>query len=291
MATIRKEHKDFMDVFNGIAPSKHRYTVFTDFVTMMAISLHNAIVKDEKLEAEYMRCIQGYKREDQLQFPKLLAIFVDISEGEPYDHFGQLFMELGFSEDRKGQFFTPPELAEMMARMTFIGIQEKLTQKAFVTLSEPACGAGSMLLASVKVLMQAGYNPANVVWIQAVDIDRVSALMCYVQLTLWHVPAEVIVGNALTLEYREHWFTPSHYLGGWKQKLAWRKMIEHLHDLEELRPSATDTASPPLLVEAIHAPQSEETVGVVHPATITDMPLSVHPRRNVKVNPQFGFDF
>jgi hypothetical protein len=88
-----------MDVFNGIAPSKHRYTVFTDFVTMMAISLHNAIVKDEKLEAEYMRCIQGYKREDQLQFPKLLAIFVDISEGEPYDHFGQLFMELGFSDD------------------------------------------------------------------------------------------------------------------------------------------------------------------------------------------------
>jgi len=291
MAIIRKEHKDFMDVFNGIAPSKHRYTVFTDFVTMMAISLHNAIVKDKKLEAEYMRCIQGYKREDQLQFPKLLAIFVDISEGEPYDHFGQLFMELGFSEDRKGQFFTPPELAEMMARMTFIGIQEKLTQKTFVTLSEPACGAGSMLLASVKVLMQAGYNPANVVWIQAVDIDRVSALMCYVQLTLWHVPAEVIVGNALTLEYREHWFTPSHYLGGWKQKLAWRKMIEHLHDLEGLRPSATDTAPPPLLVEAIPAPQSEETVGIVHQAAIADMPLSVQSRRNVKVSPQIGFDF
>lgn len=291
MTTTRKVHKDFLDVFNGIAPSKHRYTVFTDFVTMMAISLHNAIVKNEKLEAEYMRCIQGYKREDQLQFPKLLAIFVDISEGEPYDHFGQLFMELGFSEDRKGQFFTPPELAEMMARMTFIGIQEKLTQRAFVTLTEPACGAGSMLLASVKVLMQAGYNPANVVWIQAVDIDRVSALMCYIQLTLWHVPAEVIVGNALTLEYREHWFTPSHYLGGWKQKLAWRKMIEHLHDLEALRPSATDAASPPLLVEAIPAPQSEETIGIVHQATIADMPLSVQPRRKVKVNPQIGFDF
>lgn len=291
MATIRKGHKDFLDVFNDIAPSKHRYTVFTDFVTMMAISLHNAIVKDEKLEAEYMRCIQGYKREDQLQFPKLLAIFVDISEGEPYDHFGQLFMELGFSEDRKGQFFTPPELAEMMAMMTLTSMEAKLSQKTFITMSEPACGAGSMLLASVKVLMQAGYNPANVVWIQAVDIDRVSALMCYVQLTLWHVPAEVIVGNALTLEYREHWFTPSHYLGGWKQKLAWRKMIEHLYDLEGLRPSGTDTASPPLLVEAIPAPQSEEIVGIVHQAAIADMPLSVQPSRNVKVSPQIGFDF
>lgn len=288
MATI---HKDFLDVFNGIAPSKHRYTVFTDFVTMMAISLHNAIVKDEKLEAEYMRCIQGYKREDQLQFPKLLAIFVDISEGEPYDHFGQLFMALGFSEDRKGQFFTPPEIAEMMVRMTFIDIQEKLTQKAFVTLSEPACGAGSMLLASVKVLIQAGYNPANVLWIQAIDIDRVSALMCYIQLTLWHVPAEVIVGDALTLEYREHWFTASHYLGGWKQKLVWRKMIEHLRDLEEIKQSPVDPASSPLLIDVIPILQTEELVGIVHPAAIADMSPVLKSSRNVKVNPQFGFDF
>lgn len=113
-------HKDFLDIFNRISPSKHRYTVFTDFVTMFAISLHNAIVKNETWEEEYLRCIKGYAREDQLLFPKLLATFVDISEGEPYDHFGQLFMELGFSEDRKGQFFTPPELAELMARMTFI---------------------------------------------------------------------------------------------------------------------------------------------------------------------------
>lgn len=125
-------------------------------------------------------------------FPKLLAIFVDISEGEPYDHFGQLFMELGFSEGSEmGQFFTPPELAEMMARMTLTSMEEKLVNKAFITMSEPACGAGSMLLASVKVLMQAGYNPANVMWIQAIDIDRVSALMRYIQLTLWACsPAE-----------------------------------------------------------------------------------------------------
>ena len=284
-------HKDFLDVFNGIAPSKHRYTVFTDFVTMMAISLHNAIVKDEKLEAEYMRCIQGYKREDQLQFPKLLAVFVDISEGEPYDHFGQLFMELGFSEDRKGQFFTPPELSEAIAKLTFTGIEEKLAEKAFVTLSEPACGAGSMLLASVKVLLQAGYNPANVVWVQAVDIDRVSALMCYIQLTLWHVPAEVIVGNALTLEYREHWFTPSHYLGGWREKLAMQKMIKHFCELEALPQLATSTEPTALLIETMPTQQPEEPIGIAHSVAIADVSSSTNPSRNVKVNPQFGFDF
>ena len=284
-------HKDFLDVFNGIAPNKHRYTVFTDFVTMMAISLHNAVCKDEALEAEYLRCIKGYQREDQLLFPKLLAIFVEISEGEPYDHFGQLFMALGFSEDRKGQFFTPPELAEMMARMTMTDVLKMLEQKAFVTVNEPACGAGSMLLASVKVLMKAGYNPANVLWIQAVDIDRVSALMCYIQLTLWHVPAEIIVGNALTLECRERWYTPSHYLGGWKQKLAMQQMIESLCGLEAKRPvpekvlsspapEATPPSPAPLVVETIQ--ENREAA----------MPLpTTPPSRKTKVSLQIGFDF
>lgn len=281
-------HKDFLDVFNGIAPSKHRYTVFTDFVTMMAISLHNAVRKDETLEAEYLRCIKGYKREDQLLFPKLLAIFVDISEGEPYDHFGQLFMELGFSEDRKGQFFTPPELAEMMARMTLTDVAKKLEKKAFVTVSEPACGAGSMLLASVKVLMKGGYNPANVLWIQAVDIDRVSALMCYIQLTLWHVPAEIIVGNALTLEYREHWYTPSHYLGGWQQKLAMQQMVESLCELEAKRPVSEKTL--PSSVPEITLP-SPALVVVEATQENQDTVIPLPPSRKTKVNLQIGFDF
>ena len=285
-------HKDFLDIFNRISPSKHRYTVFTDFVTMFAISLHNAIVKNEKWEEEYLRCIKGYAREDQLLFPKLLAIFVDISEGEPYDHFGQLLMELGFSEDRKGQFFTPPELAEMMARMTLTSMEEKLVHKAFITMSEPACGAGSMLLASVKVLMQAGYNPANVMWIQAIDIDRVSALMCYIQLTLWHVPAEVIVGDALSLKYREHWFTPSHYLGGWKQKLAWRRMIEHIKELDQIAPAQprTKSVNDPIIREEKLASVTPKTNQQVIDTPPLNPPSHIH-KPIVAKKDQISFDF
>lgn len=284
-------HKDFLEVFNGIAPSKHRYTVFTDLVTMMAISLHNAVRKDETLEAEYLRCIKGYKREDQLLFPKLLALFVEISEVGPYDHFGQLFMELSFSEDRKGQFFTPPELAEMMARMTMTEVVKTLDKKAFVTVSEPACGAGSMLLASVKVLLEAGYNPANVLWIQAVDIDRVSALMCYIQLTLWHVPAEIIVGNALTLEYREHWYTPSHYLGGWQQKLAMQQMVESLCELEAKRP-VSEQALPSPAPEATLPSPATVVVEAVPKYQEPAIPLpTIQPSRKNKVDLQIGFDF
>ena len=44
--------------------------------------------------------------------------------------------------------------------------------------------------------------------------------MCYIQLSLWNVPAEVIVGNTLSLEYRERWYTQRHVLGFWSAKLA-----------------------------------------------------------------------
>lgn len=43
----------------------------------------------------------------------------------------------------------------------------------------------------------------------AVDVDRTAALMAYIQLSLWNVPATVVVGNSLTLEEREVWLTPA----------------------------------------------------------------------------------
>jgi len=77
-----------------------------------------------------------------------------------------------------------------------------------------------MVLAVVKTLIGAGYDPARALWVQAWDIDRLAALMAYVQLSLWNVPAEIVVGNTLSLEVREVWRTPAHHLGFWSSKLA-----------------------------------------------------------------------
>ena len=51
-------------------------------------------------------------------------------------------------------------------------------------------------------------------------MERLAALMCYIQLSLWNVPAEVIVGNTLSWEIREVWYTPAHHLGMWKHRLS-----------------------------------------------------------------------
>lgn len=99
-----------------------------------------------------------------------------------------------------------------------------------------------MVLAFVKQMQQSGHNPAQHLWVQAIDVDRLAALMCYVQLSLWHVPAEIIVGNTLSLEIREVWHTPAHILGNWTYKI--RKRAEEQAAKQESEPEVQSKILP-----------------------------------------------
>ena len=55
--------------------------------------------------------------------------------------------------------------------------------------------------------------------------------MAYIQLSLWNIPAEVIVGNTLTMELREYWRTPAHYLYDWDARLRWQSMLNGMREL------------------------------------------------------------
>lgn len=237
--------KEFLVTFRGIALYKHRYDVFRDFVTMSAISLRNAMMMNDALEKEYLGIIGNYQKQDQLQFPKLLAHLVELLEFGPRDVLGNLFEALELNSKDKGQFFTPQPISEFMAQI--VGNEDiSLGDKPFITLSEPACGAGGMVLAFVKQMQQAGYNPAERLWVQAIDVDRLAALMCYVQLSLWHVPAEVIVGNTLSMELRELWYTPAHILGNWSYKLRVRaeERATKRESEPEIQSQPTSTTNP-----------------------------------------------
>jgi hypothetical protein len=219
MASYEEAYNTLLKEIRVVARYKHRYDVFRDFVTMSAIALANAVQKREDREDEYLRLIATYERGDQLAFPKLLGCLVKALEYGPRDVLGSLYMDLELGSKDRGQFFTPFHVSEMMAEIVH-GEELKSIEKPFITLSEPACGAGGMVLAFVKVMLKYGHNPAERLWVQCIDVDRLAALMCFVQLTLWNVPAEVLVGNALSLEIREVWHTPQHILGFWQYRLA-----------------------------------------------------------------------
>ncbi len=217
--------KPFIKAFNDIARQKHRYTVFSDFVRMSAISLHNSVNKIESLENEYMDIVKGYSKEEASSMAQLLAKLIKLLDDEPIDVLGGLYMELDLGNAHTGQFFTPNHISQLMAQMSYEDELRNM-KKPFITLSEPACGAGGMVLAFAKVMLSFGHNPANTLWAQCIDIDRTAALMCYVQLSLWNIPAQILVGNTLTMEFNEQYYTPAYYLNGWEAKLKWHELMD-----------------------------------------------------------------
>jgi hypothetical protein len=242
---------DFIREFQKLAPHRHRYEVFRDFVHMSAFSLVNAwpYTRSEAIEAEFESIKARYSPEEFTGFTRLLAILQELLEPEPRDILGQLFMELELGSQHTGQFFTPPEVSELMVRMMVPIKGDPLGGKPFVTMAEPACGAGGMVLSFVKIMIEAKLNPMHRLWVQAQDIDRTAALMCYIQLSLWGVPAAVVVGNTISNEQREVFHTIGHHMGGWKWRLA--RQAEERDQQEQAKPVATtDEARPPTPSEA-----------------------------------------
>ncbi len=218
MATDHK--KAFIKLFLETARYHHRYKVFRDFVTMSAISFQNSIIKCDKLEQEYLDIIGQYERQDQLRMPKLLAELVEGLEAHYSDFLGSVFMELELFEDKMGQFFTPYHLSKLMAKLTHgSNLSSLMASREFITVSEPACGSGGMVLAFAEVMREEGFNPQTQMWAHCIDVDEVVAYMCYLQLSLFHIPAEVTIGNALSMKFRRTLKTPAHYLGFWDSKL------------------------------------------------------------------------
>lgn len=243
--------KSFIDAFNGIAKHKHRYKVFEDFVTLSAIAIHNGIRKSESLENEYLSIIAKYSKDEAKSFAQLLGELVNLLEARPKDVIGQLYMSLELGNSNSGQFFSPDSISRMMAQFV-TGEKIEIPECGFLTMSEPACGAGGMVLAYVDQMIQQKLNPAYNLWVQCIDIDRTVALMCYIQLSLWNVPAQIIVGNSLSLEFREQFFTPAHYLFNWDYKL--RKQKKELAEEKEkvtseetkIKPETSESPSTPM---------------------------------------------
>jgi len=217
--------KNIVKLFNELRHRHDLYRVFSDCMEMMALALSNAVDKAqfEVREARYMQIIKAYTRDELTCFSNILAETQIALGTAPGDLLGAVFGELEVHNKYRGQFFTPYEICTLMARMQ-VGDGERMREiiaaNGFVTVSEPACGAGAMVIAFAEAMIHAGFNPCSSVHVTAADVDSRAAHMAYVQLSLMGIPAVVIVGNTLTLEEREHFYTPAHVLGGWRRRLG-----------------------------------------------------------------------
>lgn len=210
--------KEFKKLFMSTARYHHRYKVWKDFIEMSGIALHNAIPMQrcEELEKRYMDIVGQYERDDVYAMKDLFQMLPDIFASEIDDHLGKLFMELEISNDHLGQYFTPFCLSSLCAKLAWD--ESAMLKGDYVTLSEPSIGSGGMVLAFAKAMREQGYNYQKQLYVHGIDLDPTAAWMCYIQLSLYGIPAEINIGNTLTLELRRAMYTPMYYVRGFNIK-------------------------------------------------------------------------
>lgn len=216
-------HKAFEKAIRSLAHRHHLWQVFADFCEMTALVFAQGTGFDDARERRYLDIIQRYEPDEQKRFPELLGITTEATEGLDCDFLGEVFQDLELASHWHGQFFTPYALTRLMAEMQLGDAGEIIAREGFITLHEPACGAGAMVIACARTLLDRKINYQQTLHVTAVDVDATAAHMAYIQFTLLHIPAVVIVGNTLTLETRAQYKTLAHVLGGWDYKLAMRR--------------------------------------------------------------------
>jgi hypothetical protein len=214
--------KEFDRIINGLAHRHQLWRVFSDFCEMSALAIQQSVARTEEREKRYLEIAKAYNAEELKGFAQALACVTLALEEEHQDFLGAAFMRLELGNHWKGQFFTPYHVCALMAQMSTHDAKALLETREFITMMEPACGAGAMIIALSEAFLMQELNPQTQMHVTCVDVDYTAAHMTYVQLSLLGIPAYVVVGNSLSLEEFRTYTTPMHHLGFWPYKLKRR---------------------------------------------------------------------
>lgn len=112
------------------------------------------------------------------------ALYGDLVARFPFeDLLGHVYQALGSRGHRGalGQFFTPGSISRLIAGV--LSVPDQPADARLLRACEPACGAGSMLLAFMEARLRAQGPTALRHWsITAIDLDPICARMCSAQL-------------------------------------------------------------------------------------------------------------
>lgn len=204
--------KTFIKKLSALETCKSPHDKFRDFIEMAycAHAKPTAPTKEQAdaLEERYMQIVGTYRDKDAVRaYPELLALMA-IELQKECDFLGAVAGEIGALNSHQGQFFTPYDISRMMAEMLVGEKVIEIEESGYVTVDEPASGAGGMVLAFANTLRRRGYHPETQLFVRATDISAQCYWMTFLQLTLAGIPAQVIRGNSLSLETFESAWTP-----------------------------------------------------------------------------------
>jgi len=211
-----------MDVTHGRID---RQQVFNDFNELFAIHISNAVdpvhlhtrlARAKDIEKQYTE----REIDEMLQYRQMFATMYAKSHkmGKYQNLMAHLSETNGLT--RKGQDQTPVCLAELTAALTLLDMDESkirqhIDETGFITVADDSAGTGGMLIAAAEQIDKMKINYFRHMVARAIEIDSRMVHQCYIQLSMYAIPAVVIHGNTLTLDERDRWYTPAYIWGNW----------------------------------------------------------------------------
>ncbi|MDE2102159.1 MAG: SAM-dependent DNA methyltransferase [Patescibacteria group bacterium] len=229
--TVRKSD-DFRQILKRLAYGHDLRRVFDAFVRLAACA-----VAAQTREAEYLEEVKHWQKPELGLFAEALGSLVREMESEPFtDLIGGYYMEFALSSKGQqwgGEYHTPKPICDFMAQIT-MGDMSELPADRPITVCEPACGSGAMILSVGQVCSPEVRRRLRVT---AIDINRTACDMAFLNTTLWGIPTRVIHGNTISGEYWSAW-SNIHYIAPWLP-----------YALRPQTPEAQEQGQPPKPVE------------------------------------------
>ena len=196
---VGQEHRqELARLIKQAAYSTPTWRVWDDLMFMGAATIAQCFERVQSREDEYLKRMGQYDKKTQALFPQMFAEIVEALQQEGcVDVLGGMYMELELMNHWTGQYFTPDCVCQMMAKMQFNDTAELIEAMGYISVHDPCCGSGAMLIAFANECQEQDVNYQRSVLFVGQDIDPVVARMCYIQMSLLGMPGFVIIGNSL----------------------------------------------------------------------------------------------
>lgn len=202
--------KEFIRELERMSQRHGIVEVFGDVVGMMAAALEKACANDpDEVEKRYMSYVERYSKDEMAHIQQMFGIVVDALEHRRESFLGPVLEDVGAANTHNGQFLTPADVANLMARVNMGRYAH--TPGKILRINDPACGAGVTLIAQGEMLIHEKHVPQRDIYIVGGDIDRRACDMTFIELTLLGYAARVDHMNALTMQV----LSPTRYTLGY----------------------------------------------------------------------------
>ena len=270
--TKNDQQQEIVKLINRLDGKYSKWHIWNDFILMFATSIANVFPSPHRKHREkmYMETAKKYSKGELDIMAEMMALVVTGMEDNPdQDFLGELYMCMDMGNQWTGQFFTPYDVCKAMSLMSYSDgvIESQVRDRGFVGVSDPACGAGALLIAFANVCREKKLNYQQHCLFIAQDIDQLAGMMCYIQLSLMGCAGHVIVDDTLVKPaqfYDERallpvdgtnvWTTPMMYSDTWQIRQIAARMALLTGRLGTARDTVIEKLPAPAVKEPEPAP-------------------------------------